>query len=185
VINTGLDMYLEARKSFYKFEEEEKEMNEKLREMVPKMFKTGNLNTVCISFEAGYWRKANAIHKWFVDNCQRGEDDCREAYVGRNQLIELRDLCNEVLQKSKVEISKVKNGYELTKDGKKKYNYIEARTIKNPEVASELLPTQSGFYFGYTDYDEWYLSDLEDTIEIIDKCLKLPESWEFYYHSSW
>ena len=26
----------------------------------------------------GYWRKANHIHKWFVDNVQNGEDDCKE-----------------------------------------------------------------------------------------------------------
>lgn len=28
--------------------------------------------------DAGYWRKANAIHRWFVDNVQHGDDDCRE-----------------------------------------------------------------------------------------------------------
>ena len=25
-----------------------------------------------IEEEVGYWRKANQIHKWFVDNCQDG-----------------------------------------------------------------------------------------------------------------
>lgn len=29
-----------------------------------------------IFHEAGYWRKANAIHGWFVDNAQNGVDDC-------------------------------------------------------------------------------------------------------------
>jgi hypothetical protein len=32
-----------------------------------------------------------------VDNCQNGEDDCREAYVSRERLTELRDLCKEVI----------------------------------------------------------------------------------------
>jgi len=27
--------------------------------------------------------------------------------------------------------------------------------------AQELLPTQSGFFFGSTEYDEWYFNDLE------------------------
>jgi hypothetical protein len=36
--------------------------------------------------DAGYWRKANAIHQWFVENVQAGEADCREYYVSRTQL---------------------------------------------------------------------------------------------------
>jgi hypothetical protein len=48
--------------------------------------------------QVGYWRKANAIHKWFVDNIQDGVDDCcyhRE--VTKEDLEELRDICHEVL----------------------------------------------------------------------------------------
>ncbi len=29
-----------------------------------------------IQEEVAYWRKANAIHKWFVENVQDGQDDC-------------------------------------------------------------------------------------------------------------
>lgn len=42
-----------------------------------------------ITEEVGYWRKANAIHKWFVEKVQKGEDDCKEYYVSREQLQEL------------------------------------------------------------------------------------------------
>jgi hypothetical protein len=28
--------------------------------------------------EVACWRKANAIHQWFVGNVQRGKDDCQE-----------------------------------------------------------------------------------------------------------
>ena len=48
--------------------------------------------------EAMYWRKANAIHGWFVENCQDGEDDCREYEVERSQLEALRDLCKDILE---------------------------------------------------------------------------------------
>ena len=48
--------------------------------------------------EVGYWRKANAIHKWFVDNIQEGKDDCGRYYVSKENLVELRDLCKRVLQ---------------------------------------------------------------------------------------
>lgn len=46
--------------------------------------------------QVGYWRKANAIHKWFVDNCQEGEDDCKRYYVERDTLKKLLELCQKV-----------------------------------------------------------------------------------------
>lgn len=46
--------------------------------------------------EVGYWRKANQIHKWFVDNVQNGLDDCAEYYVSREKLKELLDTCIKV-----------------------------------------------------------------------------------------
>ena len=49
-----------------------------------------------ISFEAAYWRKANQIHKWFVDNVQDGVDDCNRYYVSHEQLETLLALCREV-----------------------------------------------------------------------------------------
>lgn len=49
--------------------------------------------------------------------------------------------------------------------------------------AEELLPTQDGFFFGNTDYDEYYFKDLEHTKEILETALK--EGGDFYYHSSW
>lgn len=47
--------------------------------------------------DVGYWRKANAIHHWFVKNVQDGEDDCKDYYVERETLSELLGLVNEVL----------------------------------------------------------------------------------------
>jgi len=51
-----------------------------------------------IIFQAAYWRKANQVHSWFVENCQNGVDECQRAYVSRGQLEELRNLCKEVLE---------------------------------------------------------------------------------------
>jgi len=48
--------------------------------------------------EAVYWRKANMIHKWFVDNVQEGADDCKRYYVEREQLKELLETCKKVLE---------------------------------------------------------------------------------------
>ena len=47
--------------------------------------------------EVAYWRKANAIHKWFVDNVQDGKDDCGHYYVEKDKLKELLTAINAVL----------------------------------------------------------------------------------------
>ena len=41
-----------------------------------------------IEEEIGYWRKANQIHNWFVNNVQNGNDNCGTYYVGVEQLEE-------------------------------------------------------------------------------------------------
>lgn len=57
-------------------------------------------------------------------------------------------------------------------------------------VAEEIMPTQSGFFFGGTDYDEYYMQDIDKTIEIVEQILLeagegnyLP--FEITYQSSW
>lgn len=47
--------------------------------------------------DVGYWRKANAIHRWFVDNVQDGKDNCAKYYVGETKFDELLRLCKEVM----------------------------------------------------------------------------------------
>lgn len=112
----------------------------------------------------GYWRKANSIHQWFVDNCQDGIDECQETTVSKSKLVELLDLCKRVREKKTHSLEK---GLE-------------------PELA---LPTQAGFFFGSTDYDGWYWEDIDRTIEILSGILneKGIDNYEvsFIYHSSW
>lgn len=110
-----------------------------------------------VEVTVGYWRKVNAVHIWFVDNCANGEDDCRPASVSRDQLVELRDLCREV--------------------------------SLDHDKAEDLLPSASGFFFGSTEYDEWYFQGIEETIEMLDRILANPrfefDSWDFQYQASW
>lgn len=47
----------------------------------------------------GYWRKANHIHKWFVDNVQGGVDECQVSMVTRKHLQALLNLCVKVIDK--------------------------------------------------------------------------------------
>ena len=46
--------------------------------------------------EVFYWRKANAIHEWFVKSIQDGKDECQESYVPEEKLRELLEVCQRV-----------------------------------------------------------------------------------------
>lgn len=134
--------------------------------------------------EVGYWRKANAIHRWFVENVQKGNDDCGEYYVSEEMLKKLKNTCQKVIDASELVGGKIKNGYTY-KDGKKEYNIVDGFIIKDDKVAKELLPTQEGFFFGSTEYNQYYLDDVKDTIKIINKILSEEGSDSIYYSSSW
>jgi hypothetical protein len=64
-----------------------------------------------ITEDAGYWRKANAIHAWFVKNVQDGVDDCREYEVSYNQLLELKALCIKVLETNDTSLLPPQDGF--------------------------------------------------------------------------
>lgn len=85
----GLDMYLSAKKYFYTDDDTAK--------AVAKVVGTGDFQVQEVSVRAMYWRKANAIHGWFVRNCQDDVDDCQEYYVSHEKLERLRDICQAVL----------------------------------------------------------------------------------------
>lgn len=132
-----------------------------------------------------YWRKANEIHRWFVDNVQKGVDDCGTYKVTRKQLKTLLTLCKDILSKAIIKEGLVKNGATY-KNGKWSPNMEPGEFIANPEVCSA-LPTSEGFFFGSTEYDQWYLRDIEYTVEAISSVLKNTDFREesVYYHASW
>ena len=45
----------------------------------------------------------------------------------------------------------------------------DGKTIKDSSLAKELLPTAEGFFFGSTDYNEYYYQDLVNTKKIIEQ----------------
>jgi hypothetical protein len=155
----GPDMYLSAR--LYTSAYMGKEHNGRLRSlatelgMPPDNAGAGNFNHAEIITCAGYWRKANHIHAWLVQNVQEGVDECQDHDVDRYQLRRLREACVTVLES------------------------------KEEAVAREVLPTTSGFFFGGTDYDEDYYKDCEHTIRVIDACLACNDAIGFTYRSSW
>lgn len=96
----GLDMYLSAKRYLRNKEEDiSKQVGEIIgvEGDIEKRFQGSSLVVKEITLDAMYWRKANAIHGWFVENCQNGDDDCKEYEVEREQLVELRKLCQDIL----------------------------------------------------------------------------------------
>jgi hypothetical protein len=148
----GLDMYLSAEKYHYGALDEEPT---DLTKAVNNVNDTKGYQVKSFKIWACYWRKANQIHEWFVQNVQGGEDDCRPYNVSMEDIRLLVKLCKDVLA--------------------------------DHSKAEEYLPTQEGFFFGNTDYDEYYYQDLEDTIKNLEPFITDPswESWDFTYQSSW
>ena len=97
----GLDMYLSAKKYYsggeWQPEETRKEFQELLEKSNIVKHVITDLPSVQLEVSIGYWRKVNAVHQWFVDNCQDGVDDCRYAYVPREKLEELKALCEKIV----------------------------------------------------------------------------------------
>ena len=139
--------------------------------------------------EVAYWRKANAIHKWFVDNIQDHQDDCGEYIVPREKLVELLETVEEVLDSTYLAKGKVRNGWRFIKIfGKlvKKYNYEDGKVVKRARIAKKLLPTSEGFFFGSTDYNESYYRDLKYTRDVLREILHEYNDKEvIIYSSSW
>jgi len=63
--------------------------------------------------ELAYWRKANAIHSWFISNCAGGLDNCEPVSITKDELLELRARCFECLDNPDRanEILPVKSGF--------------------------------------------------------------------------
>lgn len=173
----GLDMYMTAKRYLIAYGDS-KEKNITISNVIESMFpELKNVrsfidndqymdfrllfNEPCANI--GYWRKANAIHHWFVQNVQLGNDDCDEYYVGIDSLNQLRDILINIISLHKKSDPKLKT-------------YIEQN-----------LPPVDGFFFGSQKIDEYYFDEVERTLKIIDNAIHLSKEyrWEIYYRSSW
>ena len=168
----GLDMYLQIRKTEYcthRFKTEGSDLKLELPKGVSKFFPDPCDLSISRStvYNVGYWRKANHIHNWFIENCATRDrfdepiDDSRPIEIPIEKLEELLNTCKEVLEDN--------------------------------SLAEELLPTKDGFFFGSTEYGEWYFDDIEETIEIIEPVVEFmknnmenkDKTWDVIYQAIW
>ena len=115
-----------------------------------------------IEEQVGYWRKANQIHKWFVDNVQDGNDNCGTYSVEIDDLMNLLNVCKEVK-------SNPSKGEELL------------------PTTSGFFFGDTGYGEHYMNDIDHTIELLEGILseQVIDKKGRAFYPGEFYYRASW
>lgn len=131
--------------------------------------------SIHVETTVAYWRKANAIHGWFVRELADGVDQCQQIEVTRANLQSLVAQCKAV---------------KATMDRAKE----AGKGLVIPDEENNPLPPTEGFFFGDIDDAQWYYDDLTETITKLEKILEdtapAPgdEPWDvptFIYQASW
>jgi len=184
----GLDMSLYAYRSMV-FENDS--IFDEIKKFITIPFPNATLNNIQV--EVMYWRKANAIHNWFVKNCTNGVEWCYPTQVFITQLVKLKDICKEVLDHSELVPAKIIDSYtyQLSSSGVlvENANMIDGYVILDPTFARKHLPTVDGFFFGSTDYNQWYYENVKYTYDGLNTILSIDPSelrnWNFLYEAIW
>lgn len=173
----GLDMYLSARKyisgweSSYARNEEAAKAGRKEVELFDSVIGAIGLErddisvempAMNISIEVAYWRKANAIHNWFIENvAYENIDNCEPMRVEREQLSDLVEVLGEIV--------------------------ALGDAPDRMEKANEILPTEGGFFFGSTEYDEYYWESILWSYKKLKGIIDNPkfDGFDFQYQASW
>ena len=91
----GLDMYLKADRHLSKYDEEDTDIATTIGALT---VKNTEYRVTSVSVMVMQWRKANAIHNWFVKNVQSNVDDCGTYNVGIDDLEQFYKICCRVLE---------------------------------------------------------------------------------------
>ena len=118
-----------------------------------------------------YWRKANAIHDYIIQTHANGVDKCQEIELETEDIVKFTEVLKKV---------------------------IDTKGDDKEKIYEELLPTAQGFFFGGTEYDEWYIENAKYTLERFESLLTYirevsdPEKWDsskkvqkIIYRASW
>ena len=196
----GLDMYLRKGKKIPKISWEEykkidrkicnkeddyEKLLEKYKDYVHECGQHIHWNS--LFEEVAYWRKANQIHNYFVENVQSGVDDCGEYLVSKENIIDLIEKCLQVIKSTKLVKGKVHSYTSYNENGEREEHFEDGYVLEDTFIADMVLPTTSGFFFGSTNYDEYYWQDLLFTIKICGDILSNTDFENEYlvYESSW
>lgn len=99
-----------------------------------------------------YWRKANHIHKWFVDNVQEGIDDCGEYSVTYQQLRELLKLCEKALNTEDPTVLPTVSGFFFGSTDADEYYWEAIRETKDWLIGLDLEDLGKKDFFERPDF---------------------------------
>lgn len=180
----GLDMYL-SKKTYVKqwshqskkdkFSVSVKKGNKKYEGIRPE-------RVSYITEEIMYWRKANQIHGWFVENCREIEEEVTYRVTMEN-LKTLLETCKkvlEILNKAEKKTIQVVGGWSNGED-----LMVDTDVYEGVDEVMELLPPTQGFFFGSDNIDDWYKEAIEETIEALESELSISNGGEYEYEASW
>ena len=115
--------------------------------------------------DIGYFRKVNFLMEFF-----HYEGNCEYKEIGRDELERLRKVTKEIVRMKPV-VHRVKAvvlpGGGGLGPAEEENEYSEA----DKRRCAEILPTQSGFFFGSTEYDTWYFHDVREVYNWVDEVL--------------
>ena len=150
----GLDMYLYAvpkinRMNFMevlaaetnltRIKKEDRELYQSLKSHIVKCKEFGQVDPSLV-IELAYWRKANQIHNWFVENVQNGQDNCMPYEVSRAQVQNLYNCCQEVLTKQNgYKVLPTKPGFYFGSIEYDRFYYMDVEQTCN--IAADILET--------------------------------------------
>lgn len=142
------------------------------------------------SNEIIYWRKENHFHKFFCENGKAtpNTSDWTGPYViSRDVIKDLLERIDTILaaKLDKPITKNFSNGFTIEADGKRTENFVELTIEYDDEVAEKLLPTQSGFFFGSTEYTRWYFESLLEAKDVLENYLKNHSRARKFIYSSW
>ena len=115
-----------------------------------------------VADEIGYFRKVN-----FLMNELAYYGNCEYKEITRDQLEELQDKCTRLAT--------------ITPHESEEKEYDE----EDVTLAQKTLPTCSGFFFGSTDYDEWYFNDVKEVLEWVNGVLDALDDDEVVLMYCW
>jgi hypothetical protein len=178
----GLDMYLYKKSYVQNWEHTSPEKRHTFEiKMGGEIRKDIKPERICYIVEQiAYWRKFNALHGWFVQNCAGGTDECQDINVSEEHLKELLDTLKKVhkLTSNSKKVTKVLQDW----NGKD----YEVEVYENENKIKELLEPTQGFFFGGYEIDEYYAEEVKSTIKILKDLIKDNEyGEEFIYRASW
>jgi len=143
----GLDMYLN-KEVYVGAEFKHRNVTGKIKISVGKEPLPVNFQkVVSITERAGYWRKANAIHRWFVENVQDGEDNCARYYVSTEAAKRLLSLVEAVLAdySKAAELLPAASGFFFGGTAYDDYYFDNLRYTK--EVMEAVIADKDGDYY--------------------------------------